>query len=300
VAALEPTRLQDGPPRPSRHAVAEPVVLGPLPVVRLVRSLHPWPPRRLRRSRVGEQPGLGNRARQRATRLKDLSHRPRTGATVPRPLVGTGRRPPSPGRLRGRTRITEGGVSTGVDQVVDTSVVGEAELLVTNAERLWILCSQALRTQVTEATWRAWFDGVAPISSDDRTLVLAVPSSLAKERIEARYLPLVRDLLRDAAGLELDVELEIQPGVPAPEDSGGLLSQPGWEEQTAPPAASAPAPPPPPPPRGGGAPPAPSAARSRRRPPEPPLHLRGLRHRRVEPLRPRRRVERGRDAGKVV
>jgi chromosomal replication initiator protein len=131
---------------------------------------------------------------------------------------------------------------------VDTSVVGEAELLVTNAERLWILCSQALRTQVTEATWRAWFDGVAPISSDDRTLVLAVPSSLAKERIEARYLPLVRDLLRDATGLELDVELEIQPGAPAPEDSGGLLSQPGWEEQTAPPtASSAPTPPPPPP-----------------------------------------------------
>ena len=58
-------------------------------------------------------------------------------------------------------------VSTGVDQVVDTGDAEEAESQVTNAERLWILCSQALRAQVTEATWRAWFEGVVPIEGDD-------------------------------------------------------------------------------------------------------------------------------------
>jgi chromosomal replication initiator protein len=126
-----------------------------------------------------------------------------------------------------------------VDQVVDTSVVGEAELLVTNAERLWILCSQALRTQVTEATWRAWFEGVVPVRADDRSLVLAVPSSLAKERIEARYLALVRDLLTDATGLDLDVELEVQPGRSVSEESGGLLNQPEWSQPLPDPAASA-------------------------------------------------------------
>jgi chromosomal replication initiator protein len=137
---------------------------------------------------------------------------------------------------------------------VDTSAVGEAELLVTNAERLWILCSQALRTQVTEATWRAWFDGVAPVRADDRTLVLAVPSSLAKERIEARYLALVRDLLTDATGLDLDVQLEIQPGAGAPEDTGGLLTHSGWAQEAAGAAGGGQAattgerPPPPPPP----------------------------------------------------
>jgi chromosomal replication initiator protein len=125
------------------------------------------------------------------------------------------------------------GFSTGVDQVVDTLVVGEAELLVTNAERLWILCSQALRTQVTEATWRAWFEGVAPVSADERTLVLAVPSSLAKERIEARYLALVRDLLTDAAGLDLEVRLEVRAGPAAVDETGGLLSRAGWEQESA-------------------------------------------------------------------
>jgi len=134
---------------------------------------------------------------------------------------------------------------------VDTGDAEEAESQVTNAERLWILCSQALRTQVTEATWRAWFEGVAPIEADDRTLVLAVPSSLAKERIEARYLPLVRDLLTDATGLDLEVRLEIQPGAVAPtqDDNAGLLGRAGWEEQSAAHSRTAtPQAPPPPPP----------------------------------------------------
>jgi chromosomal replication initiator protein len=120
-----------------------------------------------------------------------------------------------------------------VDQLVDDGAFGEAELQVTNAERLWILCSQALRTQVTEATWRAWFEGVTPLSADDRSLVLGVPSSLAKERIEARYMSLVRDLLTDATGLDLEVRLEIKAGEAGPEDSGGLLSRQGWEETAA-------------------------------------------------------------------
>src|SRR5438045_1272557 len=41
VATLEPARLQDGPTRARRHPVPEAVVLRPLPVVRLERSLHP-------------------------------------------------------------------------------------------------------------------------------------------------------------------------------------------------------------------------------------------------------------------
>jgi chromosomal replication initiator protein len=114
---------------------------------------------------------------------------------------------------------------------------------------LWILCSQALRTQVTEATWRAWFEGVAPVSADDRTLILGVPSTLAKERIEARFLPMMRDLLADATGFELDVVLEVHPGAePIRDDSAAsLLSSPGWGEPATNGAAAPPAPSGPPP-----------------------------------------------------
>ena len=40
VAPLEPPRLQDGPPRPRGHALAEPVRAGPFPGVGLVSALH--------------------------------------------------------------------------------------------------------------------------------------------------------------------------------------------------------------------------------------------------------------------
>jgi chromosomal replication initiator protein len=121
-----------------------------------------------------------------------------------------------------------------VDQLVDDRSSGEAKPLVTNAERLWILCSQAVRAQVSEATWRAWFEGVHPLRADDAVLVLGVPSSLAKERIEARYLALIRDLLTDETGRDLDVQIEVVAGsAPESDEVGGLLSRPGWEEHNA-------------------------------------------------------------------
>jgi chromosomal replication initiator protein len=137
-----------------------------------------------------------------------------------------------------------------VDQLVDDSAVGEEQLLVTTAERLWTVCSQALRTQVTEATWRAWFDGVTPLRADDRRLVLAVPSAVAKERIEGRFLPLVRDVLTDATGLDLEVVLEVHAGAAVQDDSAAsLLSSPGWSGQaSAGTSVATPAPPPPAPP----------------------------------------------------
>ena len=80
----------------------------------------------------------------------------------------------------------------------------------TEAERLWILCSQALRIQVAEATWKTWFETINPLRVDDDALVLAVPSSLAKERLDGRYLSLVQDALAGASGTNLDVRIEVR------------------------------------------------------------------------------------------
>ncbi len=133
-------------------------------------------------------------------------------------------------------------LSTAVDQLWTTSVPQEAEDLVTEAQRLWTLCSTALRTQVSEATWRAWFDTIHPVAVDRDTLVLAVPSALAKERIEGRYLSLVRDVLTDSTGADLPIRLAVQTA-PATEDPGTstLLDRVGWN-QPAPNTSSRPAP----------------------------------------------------------
>src|SRR5437763_11052723 len=49
------------------------------------------------------------------------------------------------------------GLSTVVDQVVDGSKAEEAVSLVGVAESLWNVCAEAVRAQVSDATWRTTF-----------------------------------------------------------------------------------------------------------------------------------------------
>ena len=128
---------------------------------------------------------------------------------------------------------------------MDTERVGEVRALVTNAEQLWILCSESLRGQVSEATWKTWFDGIRPVAADDTSLTLSVPSSLVKERLENRYLPLVTDILADATGEDRAIRLDVRTDAVTGGDSAasGLLAHTDWATAAAP----APAAPPPPP-----------------------------------------------------
>ena len=58
---------------------------------------------------------------------------------------------------------------------------------VSELERLWTECAEALRLQVSDATWRTWFASLSAVSLDSRRLVLAVPNSIVRERLESRY-----------------------------------------------------------------------------------------------------------------
>ncbi len=64
-----------------------------------------------------------------------------------------------------------------------------------DAVRLWAMCAGLLREQVSDPVWHTAFEGIRAVDYDGRTLTLGVPSPLAKERIEGRYLGLVRDAL---------------------------------------------------------------------------------------------------------
>ncbi|MGH9164771.1 MAG: DnaA ATPase domain-containing protein, partial [Acidimicrobiales bacterium] len=105
--------------------------------------------------------------------------------------------------------------STTVDDIVDTSSQVPTEHLrggrnaVTDPDRLWDHCAASLRSRMGEATWLAWFDGVRLASTDGSTVTLSVPASVMKERIEARYLPLVTEELSNLTGSALDVRLVV-------------------------------------------------------------------------------------------
>jgi chromosomal replication initiator protein len=93
---------------------------------------------------------------------------------------------------------------------VDEISGGEAILLVTEVDRLWNKCAEALRLQLSEATWHTWFEGIAASGDEDDRLVLSLPSPLVRDRFESRFLPLVSEVVADTAGRAFDVVLRVQ------------------------------------------------------------------------------------------
>jgi len=75
------------------------------------------------------------------------------------------------------------------------------------AERIWEQASARLRAELADATWHTWFQGVRPVRFQHDVLVLAVPSTLALDRIRTSYHPMLGDALREATGRELAVDL---------------------------------------------------------------------------------------------
>src|SRR5205823_4299243 len=68
----------------------------------------------------------------------------------------------------------------------------------------------ALRSQLAPNTWGLWFQGVRAVSLTDDVLTLAVPSSLAADRIRSSYTGMLADTLRDVTGQQLRVELTVE------------------------------------------------------------------------------------------
>jgi chromosomal replication initiator protein len=83
-----------------------------------------------------------------------------------------------------------------------------------DAHRLWAMCAALLRAQVSDPVWHTAFEGVRAVDYDGHALTLGVTSPLAKERIEGRYLGLVRDALTEAGAPHVELLLRIEPPEP--------------------------------------------------------------------------------------
>src|SRR4051812_43238660 len=104
-------------------------------------------------------------------------------------------------------------------------VLGEAEPLVTDAGQLWKVCAESLHDQVTDATWKTWFEAVTPVDLHEDCFVLAVPSSLMKERLEGRYLGLIEHAVAAARGAPAEIRIEVRTDVWA-DAAGGEAERP--------------------------------------------------------------------------
>jgi chromosomal replication initiator protein len=82
------------------------------------------------------------------------------------------------------------------------------------AHHLWDTCAALLRAQVSDLVWHTAFDGVRAVDYDGQILTLGVPNPLAKDRIEGRYLGLVRDALLEAGAPGAELRLKIEAAEP--------------------------------------------------------------------------------------
>jgi chromosomal replication initiator protein len=80
---------------------------------------------------------------------------------------------------------------------------------VNDTEGLWTSCSEALREQVSDASWQAYLSGITPVSIKDTEIVLGVPNTLIRDRVESRFLGLIQDTVTGTVGREVVVQLEV-------------------------------------------------------------------------------------------
>jgi chromosomal replication initiator protein len=123
--------------------------------------------------------------------------------------------------------------------------VDEQDRGVTAAD-IWEHGATALRSQLSPNTFGLWFQGVRAISLADGVLTLAVPSSLAAERIRSSYTGMLTDTLRDITGQRLEVDLTVEtdtrqseplsprpppPAAPGPESMAATATLPSGEQE---------------------------------------------------------------------
>lgn len=69
-----------------------------------------------------------------------------------------------------------------------------------DALRLWITCSEAIKEQVPDSTWKAWFESIEPVELQGNILVLNAPSQLVKERVQNKFMDLILNSLKNISG----------------------------------------------------------------------------------------------------
>jgi chromosomal replication initiator protein len=103
---------------------------------------------------------------------------------------------------------------------------------VNETEGLWISCSVALREQVSDAIWQAYLSGITPLSISEDEILLGVPNTLIRDRVESRFLGLIQDTLTGTVGRDLVVRLEVLAPVHEPAEeslatAGAAAGRPG-------------------------------------------------------------------------
>ena len=102
---------------------------------------------------------------------------------------------------------------------MDNDRLGCAEEQVNETSGLWARCAGPLRDQVSDTTWQMWLSSIEPLSYDGGTMLLGVPNTVVRERVEARFLPLIAQTISAAVGRAVEVRLQVAQPLEQPSDA---------------------------------------------------------------------------------
>jgi chromosomal replication initiator protein len=89
---------------------------------------------------------------------------------------------------------------------------------VNEAKRLWTTCTEALRASMAESVWRSCFGSARALDLEDERLLVAVPSSIVRDRILSRYATELDRGLSELAGRPIALELVVVPDAEVEDD----------------------------------------------------------------------------------
>lgn len=95
-----------------------------------------------------------------------------------------------------------------------------------NAKQIWQTTIERLQTKVQPAAFTTWFQGTDAISFQDGIFIVRVPTTFAKAHLEGRFLDLIRSILAEVAGRQVEIRFMVSKEVPeARADGTGEAAQ---------------------------------------------------------------------------
>lgn len=94
-------------------------------------------------------------------------------------------------------------------------------------EEVWTAVAQLLRAQLTESVWYSTFQDVVPLSWDSEVLHIQVPSTLARDRILNRYLPILTEAMEELGFSHREVMVDIAHSESPSSEDQASVSGPG-------------------------------------------------------------------------
>ena len=88
-----------------------------------------------------------------------------------------------------------------------------------NLEDIWGKSLKLIKTELTEVSFNTWMKSIDPVSLEEETIVLAAPNEFTKSILEARYLTLIKNAVKQISNKNFDITFII-PGEEVNQDVG--------------------------------------------------------------------------------